>query len=77
LVDNTIFARRKLKVVRKIFFTLLFPSLFIFHFSICYGQSWDWGREAIPKDSFGGGEILGDHSIAVDSKGEVYAIGEI
>lgn len=74
--DNTIFARIKLKAMRKILFTLLFPMLFIFNCSLCFGQSWEWGREAIAKhDSLGGGEIGGDHSIAVDSKGDVYAFG--
>jgi hypothetical protein len=35
-----------------------------------------WGREAIPKnDTLGGGEILGDHSVAIDNKGNAYAFG--
>lgn len=58
---------------------LLFTTSFLLILSVssAYSQKWLWGAESRPgSNSKAQGEIIMDHSIAVDNKGNSYAIGK-
>lgn len=54
---------------------LLILLLIPFGFSLSFGQSWDWIRTANIHSEYSSGDILSNHNVAVDGKGNVYACG--
>src|SRR5579862_3303242 len=51
---------------------LLYLSLFIFSFSLCEGQSWDWAVEAVDSNLSTTSDPL---SVATDTSGNIYETG--
>ena len=51
---------------------LLLSFILVFGFSLCEGQSWVWGKEAVPNSSKCYGDPSNDHCVAIDALGNVY-----
>lgn len=62
--------------MKKSYITILLPLLFISTSSSSFGQSWDWIETANIHSEYSNGDVSGNHGVAVDNKGNVYAGGE-